>query len=272
MSKAANMMSNFVNKNEHFQMLPLPEIQILRGNSNLWICDWNIHNRLVPFWFLFWNKTEGAELIFQNRVLQMTGDIIVLIPPLTLFSTRSVQPFKHFFVEFKVQEPFINLQKREFVFQSDEYIDFLESQEADKVRTAMNLYALLFKSLLNIPKESFQVDADTPGINPRIVQALEIMAFSPKKECSNSRISKKLNMSESNFVHLFRNEIGISPQRYFLNLQLEKSYSMLNNPECDINEISQKTGFADRYHFSKAFKRRYKISPAALRNQLQKKK
>ena len=46
------------------------------------------------------------------------------------------------------------------------------------------------------------------------------------------------------------------------------AFIMLGDPELPINVIAVKTGFADRYHFSKAFKAFFGISPAAMRKKL----
>jgi AraC-like DNA-binding protein len=94
------------------------------------------------------------------------------------------------------------------------------------------------------------------------------MNVRPKNECINRQLNRALNMSPSNFSHLFKENIGMFPQRYILQRQLEKAQLMLTDHELDINTIAMKTDFADRYHFSKAFKAFFGTSPAAMREKL----
>lgn len=268
MLQTVKKMSDFANPGILRKIILHPEVMILRTQDYRRVTDWNISDRLAPFWFLFWNRTPGAELVFQNRVVSLTPGNIVLIPPLTLFSTRAGQPFSQVFIEFTVGgSEFRNIRRHEVVLPAEEHIPRLTSNYRSNVRHALGLYSLLFDLLLRIPEEYFQAE---PGqaIDPRIAKALDLIGVHPKNECTNRQLSKSLHMSTSSFSHLFTQNIGMSPQRYILRRELEKAQIMLGDPELPINVIAMKTGFADRYHFSKAFKSFFGISPAAMRKKL----
>ena len=50
--------------------------------------------------------------------------------------------------------------------------------------------------------------------------------------------------------------------------RLEKALIMLADLHNTIEDIAQKNGFPNRYHFSKAFKSRYGVPPVQMRNSL----
>ena len=68
--------------------------------------------------------------------------------------------------------------------------------------------------------------------------------------------------------HLFKQETGVSPIHYAMERRLKKALVMLADLHNSIEEISQKTGFSNRYHFSKAFKSRYGVPPVQMRKSL----
>jgi AraC-like DNA-binding protein len=84
---------------------------------------------------------------------------------------------------------------------------------------------------------------------------------------NNEVIARAIGMSVNNYIRRFRQEIGLSPQRYCMNRRLDKARNLLLNTESSIDEIAAKTAFANRYHFSKAFKNFFKISPSAFRKE-----
>ena len=72
-------------------------------------------------------------------------------------------------------------------------------------------------------------------------------------------------MSVVNFQHLFKRELKISPHRYILNRRLAYAHDLLKNSSLSIKEIAEKTGFANRYQFTRSFSRLYSISPGRWR-------
>ena len=62
--------------------------------------------------------------------------------------------------------------------------------------------------------------------------------------------------------------MGISPQRYIVSMRLNAARNMLSAGKTDIEQIARRCGFADRYQFSKAFKKHYGIPPGKYREQL----
>lgn len=82
-------------------------------------------------------------------------------------------------------------------------------------------------------------------------------------------------------IHVFANEMGMSrtklfskikavtgqaPNDFVTSVRLKKAAFLLkNNPELNVTEISDKTGFSSALYFSRSFKKQYKISPMNYR-------
>jgi len=75
-------------------------------------------------------------------------------------------------------------------------------------------------------------------------------------------------MSANSFARLFKNQTGLSPQKYLTKARIENSCSMLHHSPLSINEIAEICGFSDRYYFTKVFNSVMKVPPAQYRKQL----
>ncbi len=74
-------------------------------------------------------------------------------------------------------------------------------------------------------------------------------------------VAKVVGLSEYHFFRLFKTTFGTTPQQYFLRKRLQEAYNLLKTGNYNITEVATEMGFADIYSFSKAFKKRFTISP-----------
>jgi AraC-like DNA-binding protein len=83
-----------------------------------------------------------------------------------------------------------------------------------------------------------------------------------------SDIARFMKVSESSLNHRFKEETGISPIARLIEIRLEFAKSLLLKGEKLVN-IADMTGFYDEYHLSKAFKKKFGISPKTFRKTLE---
>ena len=74
-------------------------------------------------------------------------------------------------------------------------------------------------------------------------------------------------MTLNEFYTLFRKETGTTPRQYMISVRMENAKRLLLNTELNIDEVAEYTGYADRYQFSKAFRKFYNDTPAAFRRE-----
>jgi ribose transport system ATP-binding protein len=84
-------------------------------------------------------------------------------------------------------------------------------------------------------------------------------------EVDYQALADSLAMSYDNFRRRFKNQIGMSPNQYFLSAKIERAKELLLFTDTEIKDIASQLGFSDPYYFSRVFKERVKTSPAHFR-------
>ncbi len=96
-----------------------------------------------------------------------------------------------------------------------------------------------------------------------IEKALNCMRAEYANDISVNEIARRLNLDRSYFTVLFRSKVGVPPGQYLLNLRLEKAEELMTKHGETPTSAALSCGFPDIYHFSKAFKKKYGLSPRA---------
>lgn len=79
-------------------------------------------------------------------------------------------------------------------------------------------------------------------------------------------IARTANISKSTALHLFQNNLKLTPVKYLINYRLKQAALLLINTEEKIATISNNTGFNNVDHFCRTFKKAYKMTPTDYRN------
>lgn len=247
-----------------FQWMYCPEIRLIKYNIDMQINNWNIpEKRNNPFFYCYLNKTPGAEIRVGEKIYPVTPGTIMLIPPNLEHSPHQTAPFNHSFIHFIALPPFDSLRSITQI-PAEKYVHLFRRHE-NEYKTALALYSLVFQLLLEIPEDHFcsgQIRDD------RIFKASRLLSLYCHQNLQLKEIAEKLNMSVSSFCHLFKEETGFSPIHYAMERRLEKALMLLADEDMSIKDIAEKTGFSDRYHFSKVFKNRYGSTPVQMRKRL----
>jgi AraC-like DNA-binding protein len=77
-----------------------------------------------------------------------------------------------------------------------------------------------------------------------------------------SEVAVASNLSEFHFFRSFKQAFGITTYQYILNKKLELARRMLHDKNTSITTIASICSFPDLFTFSKAFKRRFGVSPS----------
>ena len=258
-------MPGFSFKPSGYKPLPPPAVQITHYHLNYWVYSWEISSRIAPFWYVYWNETPGARLIFGSRTVELTPDRIVVIPPLTLYSTSADKPFLHSFFYFRTPNDFFIKAHREIVLPAKEFIPAFKTTYQCREDFVLGMYALTYRLLCLVSKE-FSLSGERQ-LDERIVRVLEFISTHEKRECANLELSRIACMSVSGFNHTFAKLIGKTPQQYVQCFFLEKARIILENPRTSIDDAAEAAGFSDRYSFSHAYKKYFSIPPGKDRKQ-----
>jgi len=226
-----------------------------------------IQNRMeAPYWRIYWNDTPGGFVKVNNLETKLTPDKVVVLSPCTTYSTRLVNPVGHFYVHCSAGRPFSLIPPQLFELRDPELVRLAAATACyaisahNNYRTQMRLHIYVCSVLLALPSAS--IPAYTQ-YDPRISLAITTLENNMRK--SNTELAGMVNMSTNGFLQLFKQETGISPQAYSMGKRLQDAAIMLHITKNSIEEIAIETGFIDRYHFSRAFSKKYGLGPAEFR-------
>ena len=73
------------------------------------------------------------------------------------------------------------------------------------------------------------------------------------------------------FCAEFKKYYKCAPIEYIIKLRMNEALHHLHNINYSITEIAEKVGYEDIYHFSKLFKKQYRVSPMGMRRRFVKK-
>ncbi len=128
----------------------------------------------------------------------------------------------------------------------------------DSMITEGNLLTLI----TSIAKEQ---DNSTCISDKRVEKIIKYICDNPTISLTNQQYADMVNMSKYYFIRKFVTITGTSPQKYRLNILLEKSLLLLEDTSLRINEIAFSLGFDDSLYFSRLFKKQYGVSPSKYR-------
>lgn len=75
-------------------------------------------------------------------------------------------------------------------------------------------------------------------------------------------------LSHRQLQRLFKQNFGVSPANYYLQLRLERGDDLLRKTSMDILDIAIATGFSSSSHFSRSYRRQYGLLPRARRKSI----
>ena len=82
---------------------------------------------------------------------------------------------------------------------------------------------------------------------------------------SIAHLAETCAISETYFRRLFHQIYGLSPKQYLLNARFRRACVLLETSDDAISSVASVCGFESVYHFSRAFRQEFGVSPSAYR-------
>lgn len=125
---------------------------------------------------------------------------------------------------------------------------------------AMNL---LERLLIRSYEQTAQ--ADQAPMDPRILQACQILSESLATEITIEELAEQVFLSPSRLSHLFRSQVGVSIVRWREDQRIMRAKLLLQTTPMPIAVVGQQVGYDDQLYFSRVFRKRVGISPSEYR-------
>ena len=252
------------------RIIPRPEVNIIRCHCDYAVEKWNVPpERENKFFYCYYSYTPNAAIISANgRNYTLSPEHFVIIPPRLVHRPVQLSPFRHLFIHFIASTPYNNL-KEIVTIPAKKHLHLLETVK-DPLKQNLGFYTLLFNLLLELPYEQMNIRQENDN---DIERAIQIIRTNPAKALSLETIARQINISVSSLSHRFKKVTGLSPAQYALQSRLEYAFLLLADLDSpNIESIAETCGFANRYHFSKQFKKQYGMAPGQMRRHLLKEK
>lgn len=135
--------------------------------------------------------------------------------------------------------------------------------KSDDILLLKELYSLLYALIEEFPKPFEYKDKE---LHTYIQDALNFINSNYMHSITVQEIADYVNLSRSYLYKMFIKNLGISPQRYLINLRMYKATLLLKGTKLPIGEVASSVGYSDSLLFSKTFSKHFSMSPLNYRN------
>lgn len=97
--------------------------------------------------------------------------------------------------------------------------------------------------------------------NAKVLSIIELMENNLSEPLSLLEIAESADLSRRQIERLFRQEMGRSPARYYLEIRLDRARHLLVQSSMPVVEVAVACGFVSASHFSKCYRELYNRSP-----------
>lgn len=97
--------------------------------------------------------------------------------------------------------------------------------------------------------------------NSKVLTIIELMEANLAEPLSLVEIADGVGLSRRQIERLFRQEMGRSPARYYLEIRLDRARHLLIQSSLPVVEVAVACGFVSASHFSKCYRELYARSP-----------
>lgn len=123
----------------------------------------------------------------------------------------------------------------------------------------LSLFYNLLSYIANIEAHSFSQNKKFELIEPG-VSYLKTHIFSPTLK--SEKLHNLCGISDTYFRKIFILKFGMSPNHYIISKRISQAKAIIDSGNFhSVNEISEAVGYTDPLYFSRAFKKKYGISP-----------
>ena len=115
--------------------------------------------------------------------------------------------------------------------------------------------------------KSHVVDKSGTPFDDRLCAVISYMHKHYAEDVELEEYARLAYVSTGRFMHLFKEIMGVSPHAYVMKIRMERAAECLVFTEESVTEVANRVGFKDSLYFSKAFKKKFGVSPIKFRNE-----
>lgn len=119
--------------------------------------------------------------------------------------------------------------------------------------------------LLSLIYQFGKLQNNVSSIDEKLKNCISLITENPSLTLNINELAKMCNISESRFMHIFKDATGISPHAYQQSLRINNCKTVLLETNLKISDIAYQAGYDDPLYFSRIFKKITGVSPRQYR-------
>lgn len=147
----------------------------------------------------------------------------------------------------------------------NEMVYIVENCKSSSLNTIGHLY--IFLDILKQSNIKMKVSEKRQLKDFYIQEAISFIKNNFQRDISVEEIADFCGLNRSYFGKIFKEFIGKSPQDFLLEYRMTQATELLRNTDLSIKDIGMAVSYENQFHFSRAFKNIYGISPYQWRKQ-----
>lgn len=159
-------------------------------------------------------------------------------------------------LDVKLQKP-IEIKSGSFSDIFENIIKCLEKATAKAELCAEYHTLWLLSKLVNDTEYSFE--------NNLLSRVTDDMEYRISQKYDAKYYAGMMNLSVGRFNHIFKEQLGVAPYTYYLELRISNAKNLLEETNLKIKDISEKCGYEDQVYFSQSFKKSVGMTPSQYR-------
>ena len=147
----------------------------------------------------------------------------------------------------------------------------LKEKTSDQIGSDLLNYLMLMELFVLISRAlkaewEMSIKNKSPKIKELMQSAIQFILNNFEREISITDIAKYVFLSPSYFTRAFKEDTGLSPMQYLLNIRIKRSCELLVETDLKVGDIAHSVGFSNQQRFNDMFKKQMKMTPMQFRN------
>jgi AraC-like DNA-binding protein len=137
--------------------------------------------------------------------------------------------------------------------------------KGDSRKQLMTMYSLMYRIFSKLLPDKDHEPPHTPSDWVR--KSLDFIHAYYAEKITVDDVAKYVRLHRTYLSKIFTKEVGVPPSRYLIQMRLDRGKQLLLESMLSVTEIALSVGYPDIYSFTRAFTRRFGLSPGGVRKQ-----
>ena len=134
----------------------------------------------------------------------------------------------------------------------------------DNITTVLTRASIKLSKIYELPDE---VGSSTNNPETIVNDAVSFIQENYMEDIDFGKISEEFGFSPAYLTKIFKKYTGMTPIKMLTEVRIHNAKNLLINTNLSVQEIGEKVGYPDQFHFSKTFRKVVDMNPSAYRNQ-----